>query len=59
MVLTGAVVDGVKDGKMDAALASVGTKLTVPYAETQVGDSVTAYWQPAEGGSGRIGCSGC
>ncbi|ALU58876.1 MULTISPECIES: hypothetical protein [Pseudomonas] len=49
-VLTGAVVDGVKDGKMDAALASVGTKLTVPSAETQVGDSVAAYWQPAEGG---------
>ncbi|MDU8458830.1 hypothetical protein [Pseudomonas syringae group sp. J254-4] len=49
-VLTGAVVGGVKDGKMDAALASVGTKLTVPYAETQMGDSVTAYWQPAEGG---------
>ncbi|AQL39770.1 hypothetical protein [Pseudomonas syringae] len=49
-VLTGAVVEGVKDGKMDAALASAGTKLTVPFAETQEGDSVTAYWQSAEGG---------
>ncbi|MCQ9470787.1 hypothetical protein NRB15_10570 [Pseudomonas alliivorans] len=49
-VLTGAVVEGVKDGSMDAALASSGTKLTVPYVETQEGDSVTAYWQSADGG---------
>ncbi|WP_081032800.1 Ig-like domain-containing protein [Pseudomonas coronafaciens] len=49
-VLKGAVVDGVKDGQMDAALQSAGTKLTVPFAETQEGDSVTAYWQSAEGG---------
>ncbi|RMO78115.1 hypothetical protein ALQ33_05525 [Pseudomonas syringae pv. philadelphi] len=48
-VLKGAVVGGVKDGNMDASLASVGTTLTVPFAETQEGDSVAAYWQLAEG----------
>ncbi|RMV74977.1 hypothetical protein ALP05_01840 [Pseudomonas caricapapayae] len=49
-VLEGAIVGGVKNGNMDASLASAGTTLTVPFTETQEGDSVTAYWQLAEGG---------
>jgi hypothetical protein len=49
-VLAVPVVEGVNAGVLDAAKASSGTKITVPYAETQEWDSVTAYWQAAEGG---------
>jgi hypothetical protein len=44
------LVEGVNAGVLDAAKAGSGTKITVPYAETQEWDSVTAYWQAAEGG---------
>lgn len=44
------VVEGVTAGVLDAARANSGGKIGVPYVETQEGDSVTAYWQAAEGG---------
>lgn len=44
------LVDGVNAGVLDAARTGSGTKITVPYAETQEADRVTAYWQAAEGG---------
>ncbi|MGN9498697.1 hypothetical protein ACTMQS_00615 [Pseudomonas syringae pv. aptata] len=53
-VLKGAVVGGVKDGSMDVSLVRTGTTLTVPFAETEEGDKVTAYWQLAEGGAPTV-----
>ncbi|POP70509.1 hypothetical protein [Pseudomonas syringae] len=50
-VLTGAVLEGIKDGKISSAPVSNDINLIVPFAETQEGDSVTAYWQPADGGA--------
>ncbi len=38
-------INGVKNDVMDPALASKGADVVVPFAETQEGDSVTAYWQ--------------
>ncbi|MEN4959601.1 hypothetical protein ABEH63_09620 [Pseudomonas syringae] len=50
-VLAGAMLEGFKDGKISPAPVSKDINLIVPFAETQEGDSVTAYWQPAEGGA--------
>lgn len=38
-------IGGVQNGVMDAALADKGADIIVPFAETQEGDKVTAYWQ--------------
>lgn len=43
--LTIPTISGVKDGTMDKTLVDKGADIIVPFAETQEGDSVTAYWQ--------------
>lgn len=43
--LTAPAITGVQNGVMDKALAEKGADIVVPFAETQNGDSVTAYWQ--------------
>jgi hypothetical protein len=44
-LLTIPSIAGVQNAVMDPALASKGADVVVPFAETQDGDSVTAYWQ--------------
>lgn len=44
-VLTIPSIAGVQNDVMDKALADKGADIVVPFAETQEGDSVTAYWQ--------------
>lgn len=38
-------IAGVENEVMDESLAEKGADMVVPFAETQEGDSVTAYWQ--------------
>ncbi|QQQ51161.1 hypothetical protein JJQ97_02600 [Pseudomonas syringae] len=53
-ILTGAVIDVVKNGEITADLANTAAKLIVPFAETRQEDNVTAYWQLAEGGEPTV-----
>ena len=43
--LTIPLIAGVQNGVMEKNLTNTGADLVVPFAETQEGDSVTAYWQ--------------